>query len=136
MSPSRCSTIIPIYNLAFIFDLLVLFTVWKVSVFRVFLVPFSCTHTEFRRIQSISRYSVQMPENTNQKNSKYRHYLCSDYHLILNEKQCSRSTIKLAFNWPWKAWIYYYTSFVTTCFLESCILTYVYIFLQTKVIMS
>ena len=35
---------------------------------------FSHIRTEFGKIRSISPYSVQMSENTNQKNSEYRHF--------------------------------------------------------------
>ena len=47
------------------------FTAWKVSVFGVFLVLI------FRILLSKSSYSVQMGENKDQKNSKYRHFLRS-----------------------------------------------------------
>ena len=35
---------------------------------------FSCIWTTYREIQSISPYSVRMRENTEQKNSEYRHF--------------------------------------------------------------
>ena len=39
---------------------------------------FSYIRTEFGKIRSISPYSIQMLENTNQKNSEYRHFSRSD----------------------------------------------------------
>ena len=48
---------------------------WKVSVFVVFLVHIF-PHSD--RIWSTSPYSVQMRENTGQRNSKYGHFSCSD----------------------------------------------------------
>ena len=36
---------------------------------------FSRIRTEYAEIRSISPYSVQMPENRHQENSKYRHFL-------------------------------------------------------------
>ena len=39
---------------------------------------FSYTRTEYGEIRSISPYSVQMRENTDQKNSEYGHFWRSD----------------------------------------------------------
>ena len=53
-------------------------TLRKVSTFGVFLVRiFSHIWTEYGEIQSISQYSARMRENTDQKNSKYGHFLRS-----------------------------------------------------------
>ena len=41
---------------------------------------FSCFRTEYGEIQSISLYSVQMPENVDQNNSEYGHYSDSITH--------------------------------------------------------
>ena len=38
---------------------------------------FSCIRAEYGEIRSISPYSVQMPENADQYNSEYRHFLRS-----------------------------------------------------------
>ena len=43
----------------------------------VFWSIFCRIRTEYREIRSISPYSVQMWENTDQKNSEYEHFLCS-----------------------------------------------------------
>ena len=51
-------------------------TAWKVSVFGVSL--FSLIRTEYAEILRVSLYSVRMLENTNQKNSKYEHFLHSE----------------------------------------------------------
>ena len=45
-------------------------TVWKVFVFGVILVRFSCIRTECEEILRISPYSIQMRENTDQINSR------------------------------------------------------------------
>ena len=55
-----------------------LFTVWKVIVFGVFLVHISRIRPEYGEIRIIFPYSVQMRENTNQKNSEYGHFSRSD----------------------------------------------------------
>ena len=44
---------------------------------------FSCIQTEYREIQSISPYSVQMRENADQNNSKYGHFLHSEFYSVL-----------------------------------------------------
>ena len=46
----------------------------KVSVFAVFWSVFSRIRDEYGEIWSISPYSVQMQENTDQKNSEYRYF--------------------------------------------------------------
>ena len=53
-------------------------TVWKVSVFGVFLVRIFRIWTEYREILRISSYSVQMRENTDQKISEYVHFSRSE----------------------------------------------------------
>ena len=53
-------------------------TVWKVSVFGVFLVRIFRIWTEHREILRISSYSVQMRENTDQKISEYVHFSRSE----------------------------------------------------------
>ena len=50
---------------------------------------FSHIRTEYGEIFHISRYSVQMPENTGQKNSEYGHFSRSDVFL----KKTGRRTI-------------------------------------------
>ena len=50
---------------------LILYTAWKVSVFRVFLVH---VFSHLNWIRSISPYLVQMRENKYQKNSEYGHF--------------------------------------------------------------
>ena len=37
-----------------------------------------CIRTEYRKILSISPYTVQMRENTDQNNSEYGHFLCCE----------------------------------------------------------
>ena len=44
---------------------------------------FSCIRTKYGEIQSISPYSVRLRENTDQKNSEYGHFSCSDGSLWL-----------------------------------------------------
>ena len=51
---------------------------WKVSVLSAFLVRiFPLTERYF-----VSPYSVRMRENTDQKNSEYRHFSSSDWHQL------------------------------------------------------
>ena len=50
------------------------YTVWKVSLFGVFLDIFSWIRTEYGEIQSMSPYSVRMRENGDRKKSEYRHF--------------------------------------------------------------
>ena len=57
----------------------VVFTALKVSVFGYFLVHISGIWTECEQIWSISPYSVRKRGNTDQKNSKYGHFLRSVY---------------------------------------------------------
>ena len=47
----------------------------KVSVFGVFLVRIFPQSTKYGEIRIISPYSVQMQENTDQKNSEHEHFL-------------------------------------------------------------
>ena len=56
-------------------------TAWKVSVFGVILSVFSRIRTKYRKILRISLYSVRMRWNTDQKNSKYGHFLRSGFFL-------------------------------------------------------
>ena len=51
----------------------------KVSVFRVFWSAFSRIRTEYGDLLCKSPYSVQMWENRDQKHSKYKHFLRSEY---------------------------------------------------------
>ena len=44
---------------------------------QLFWSAFSRILTEYGKIRSISPYSVRMPENTNQNNSEYGHFLRS-----------------------------------------------------------
>ena len=44
---------------------------------------FSCIQTEYGEIMSISPYLVRMKENTDQKNSEYRHFLRSEFDICL-----------------------------------------------------
>ena len=44
---------------------------------------FSRIRTKYGEIQSISPYSVRLRENTDQKNSEYGHFSCSDGSLWL-----------------------------------------------------
>ena len=41
---------------------------------KLFWSLFSCIRTEYGKVRSISPYSVWMPENTDQNNSKYEHF--------------------------------------------------------------
>ena len=65
-------------------------TTWKVPYLEFFWSVFSHIWTEYGEIRSISQYSFQMRENTNQENSEYGHfscsYLCNDmtFLLVLN----------------------------------------------------
>ena len=54
---------------------LIMLSEWKVSVFGVFLARIFLLSDWIRRF---SPYSVRMRENTNQKNSEYWQFLCSD----------------------------------------------------------
>ena len=47
---------------------------------KLFWSVFSRIRTEYREIRSISPYSVQMRENTDQNNSNYGHFSCSVIH--------------------------------------------------------
>ena len=69
-------------------------TAHKLPVFVVILVLIFHIRTEYGEILCISLYSVWRPENTDQNNSEYRHFLFSDNHIpALNEmvwmKSCS-----------------------------------------------
>ena len=46
---------------------------------------FSRIRTDYREIQNISPYSVQIWENTDQKNSKYEGISCSESHFVILE---------------------------------------------------
>ena len=59
------------------FKTLDLLTVWKVSVFEVFLVHIFLHSDEYGEIFCISSYSVQMRENMDQKIPEYLHFLRS-----------------------------------------------------------
>ena len=58
-------------------ETLKVFTVWKVSVFGVILVPIFPHSDWMRRDRSISPYSVRMQENVDQNNSEYKQFLRS-----------------------------------------------------------
>ena len=66
--PSYCYIVLSVsWYYVFIYNF-ILFTGWKTSVFEVFLVRIFPPHL------------VRMPENTDQKNSEYGHFLCSAWH--------------------------------------------------------
>ena len=50
----------------------------KYPYLELFWSVFSHIRTEYRKIASITSYSVQMRENTDQKNSEYGHFSCSN----------------------------------------------------------
>ena len=50
----------------------------KYPYLELFWSVFSHIRTEYRKIASITPYSVQMRENTDQKNSEYGHFSCSN----------------------------------------------------------
>ena len=60
-------------------------TMWKVSVFRVFLVRIF-PHSDWIRRET--EYSVQMRENTNQKNSEYGHFSRSGNETRIRVQSC------------------------------------------------
>ena len=60
-------------------ELDILCTVWKVSKYWVFYGhELSRIWTEYGDLRSKYPYSVQMQENTDQKNSVFEHFSCSD----------------------------------------------------------
>ena len=69
----------------------------KVSVFGVFLVHIFPHLDWILRDTSISPYSVQMRENTDQKNSKYRHFSSSDILLYYSRNPYNCSSFKVIF---------------------------------------
>ena len=67
----------------------------KCSYLELFWSVFSRIPTEYREIQSISEHSVQMRENTDQKNSEYGHFLRSVTH-------CKCNPCKFFKNWSFR----------------------------------
>ena len=68
----KCCPLFPIHLLFFAS---LCNTVWKVSIFGVFLVFFSHIQTEYGDLLCKSPYSVRIPENTDQKHSEYGQFL-------------------------------------------------------------
>ena len=68
----KCCPLFPIHLLFFAS---LCNTVWKVSIFGVFLVFFSHIQTEYWDLLCKSPYSVRIPENTDQKHSEYGQFL-------------------------------------------------------------
>ena len=64
---------------------------WPYSAF--FWSIFSRIWTEYLEIRSISPYLVRMRENTNQKNSKYDSFWCSEYDCFYLKKHSFREVI-------------------------------------------
>ena len=50
---------------------------------ELFWSAFSCIWTEYREIQSICKYSVQMQENADQNNSEYEHLSSSEAYILV-----------------------------------------------------
>ena len=79
----------------------------KCPPWELFWSVFSRIRTEYRKIQSISPYSVWMREDTDQNNSKYRHFSRSEIYRTTPMPKCDFNKVAKQFYWNHtSAWVF------------------------------